>query len=29
MVISAGKRAPNGIYGKRIRFDNNLFIKTI
>ncbi len=29
MVISAGKRADNGIYGKRIRFDNSLFIKEI
>ena len=29
MVISAGKRAENGIYGKRIRFDNSLFIKEI
>lgn len=27
MVISAGKRAPNGIYGPRIRFDDSLFIK--
>ena len=29
MVISAGKRAPNGIYGPRIRFGRNRFIKTI
>lgn len=27
MVISAGKRAPGGIYGPRIRFDSTLFIK--
>jgi nitroreductase len=27
MVISAGKRAPRGIYGKQIRFDEALFIK--
>ena len=26
MVISAGKRADNGIYGKQIRFDNSLFL---
>lgn len=26
MVISAGKRASNGVYGPRIRFDNQLFI---
>jgi nitroreductase len=26
MVISAGKRADNGIYGKRIRFDKSLFV---
>ncbi len=29
MVISAGKRAPNGIYGPRIRFGRNRFIKTV
>lgn len=29
MVVSAGKRAPNGIYGKRIRFDKDLFIKKV
>jgi nitroreductase len=29
MVISAGKRAPNGIYGPRIRFDKSEFIKTV
>lgn len=26
MAISAGRRAPNGIYGRRIRFDENLFL---
>jgi hypothetical protein len=26
MVISAGKRAKNGIYGERIRFDPALFL---
>lgn len=26
MVISAGKRAGNGIYGERIRFDDSLFL---
>lgn len=26
MVISAGKRAANGIYGKQIRFDRSLFV---
>lgn len=26
MVVSAGKRAPNGVYGPRIRFDENQFI---
>ena len=29
MVISAGKRAPNGIYGPRIRFAREKFIKTV
>ncbi len=29
MVISAGKRAPGGIYGERIRFDSNKFIKKV
>ncbi len=29
MVISAGKRAPNGVYGSRIRFDQSDFIKEI
>ena len=27
MVISAGKRGANGVYGKRVRFDRELFIK--
>lgn len=27
MVISAGKRAPNGIYGKQIRFNRDWFIR--
>jgi nitroreductase len=27
MVISAGKRASNGVYGPRIRFDESLFLK--
>ena len=27
MVISAGQRAPNGVYGPQIRFDDSLFIK--
>jgi nitroreductase len=27
MVISAGKRAPNGVYGPQIRFEDSLFIK--
>ncbi len=26
MVISAGKRAENGIYGKQVRFDKSLFV---
>ncbi len=26
MVISAGKRAENGIYGRQIRFDRSLFV---
>jgi nitroreductase len=26
MVISAGKRAPGGVYGKQIRFDPSLFV---
>ncbi|TWT81604.1 NADH dehydrogenase [Planctomycetes bacterium CA13] len=26
MVVSAGKRAENGIYGEQIRFDNSLFL---
>ena len=26
MVISAGKRAENGVYGKQVRFDNKYFI---
>lgn len=26
MVISAGKRAPNGIYGPQLRFDKSLFL---
>ena len=29
MVISAGKRASNGVYGPRIRFNRDKFIKTI
>jgi nitroreductase len=29
MVISAGKRAENGVYGKQIRFDSDDFIKII
>lgn len=29
MAISVGKRAKNGIYGPRIRFDRELFIKTV
>ncbi|OFZ56702.1 MAG: nitroreductase [Bdellovibrionales bacterium RIFOXYC1_FULL_54_43] len=29
MVIAAGKRAPNGVYGPRIRFESSLFIKKI
>jgi nitroreductase len=29
MVISAGKRAANGIYGPRIRFEESLFIKEL
>tara|TARA_B100001093_G_scaffold504984_1_gene561577 strand:- start:502 stop:1278 length:777 start_codon:yes stop_codon:yes gene_type:complete len=29
MVISAGKRAENGVYGKQMRFDNNYFIHEI
>jgi nitroreductase len=29
MVISAGKRAPNGVYGNRIRFDQQHFIKEV
>tara|TARA_B100000945_G_C20373088_1_gene593158 strand:+ start:366 stop:1139 length:774 start_codon:yes stop_codon:yes gene_type:complete len=29
MVISVGKRADNGVYGKRIRLNSNKFIKTI
>jgi hypothetical protein len=29
MVISAGKRAPGGIYGERIRFDAKRFIKKV
>lgn len=26
MVISAGKRADNGVYGEQIRFDTSLFV---
>jgi nitroreductase len=26
MVIAAGKRAPNGIYGPQFRFDKSLFV---
>jgi nitroreductase len=29
MVISAGKRAENGVYGNQVRFDNKHFIKII
>ena len=29
MVISAGKRASNGVYGKRIRFNRDDFIKIV
>ena len=29
MVISAGKRDEKGVYGKRIRFDNSIFIKVV
>ena len=29
MAISAGKRASNGVYGPRIRFDRSLFIKEV
>lgn len=29
MAISVGKRADNGIYGPRIRFDRNLFVKEV
>ncbi|MCB0384124.1 MAG: nitroreductase family protein [Bdellovibrionales bacterium] len=29
MVISAGKRAPGGVYGPRIRFDREQFIKRV
>jgi nitroreductase len=29
MVISAGKRAPNGVYGPRIRFNSDYFIHTV
>lgn len=29
MVISVGKRAPNGVYGNRIRFERSDFIKEI
>jgi nitroreductase len=29
MVIGVGKRAPNGVYGPRIRFDNSWFVKEV
>ena len=29
MVISAGKRAENGVYGQQVRFDKSNFIKII
>ncbi len=29
MVISAGKRAENGVYGERVRFDRDHFIKIV
>jgi nitroreductase len=29
MVVSAGKRAPNGVYGPRIRFNRDQFVKRI
>mgnify|MGYP000968123528 CR=1 FL=1 len=28
MAISVGKRAENGVYGPRIRFDRDLFVKS-
>jgi nitroreductase len=29
MVIAAGRRAPSGVYGPRLRFDKSLFIKEV
>lgn len=29
MVISAGKRAPEGVYGPRVRFDRDLFVHEV
>jgi hypothetical protein len=29
MVISAGKRAPGGVYGNRIRFAEEQFIRIV
>ena len=29
MVISAGKRADNGVYGKQIRFESKYFIHEV
>jgi hypothetical protein len=29
MGIAVGKRAKNGVYGPRIRFDKSLFIKEV
>ena len=29
MVIGAGEKAPNGIYGPRIRFERSSFIKEV
>ena len=29
MVISAGKRAENGVYGNQLRFNSELFIKIV
>ena len=29
MAIGAGKREDKGIYGKQLRFDNDLFIKEV
>ena len=29
MVISCGKRAPEGVYGPRVRFKQELFVKEV